>query len=102
MSKLKNATTKYPLLRGMLSYSLIWPTSALIQQAIAGKNFGKRLANTIGVYLLLILYNDRHNRLGKMCAIQLVRCFVCGAHLIRMDQSLNSHVATRIASQWSN
>lgn len=33
--------TKYPLMRGMLSYSLIWPTSALIQQTIAGKTWGE-------------------------------------------------------------
>lgn len=40
ISKLKYVTAKYPLLRGMLSYSMIWPTSALIQQTIAGKNWG--------------------------------------------------------------
>lgn len=37
----KHITTKYPVVRGMLSYSLIWPTSAIIQQRIAGKTFGK-------------------------------------------------------------
>lgn len=35
--RLKEITTKYPLLRGVLSYSIIWPTSALIQQRMAGK-----------------------------------------------------------------
>lgn len=37
----KSIMTKYPLMRGMLSYSLIWPASALIQQTIAGKTWGK-------------------------------------------------------------
>ncbi|KAG4078054.1 hypothetical protein HA402_002105 [Bradysia odoriphaga] len=41
MSMLKSLFTKYPLVRGMVSYSLIWPTSALIQQTIAGKTWGK-------------------------------------------------------------
>lgn len=31
--------TKYPLFRGMVSYSIIWPTSAFIQQKIAGKSW---------------------------------------------------------------
>lgn len=44
MSKLletiKIIGTKYPLYRGMLTYSLIWPTSALIQQFITGETWG--------------------------------------------------------------
>lgn len=36
----QNITNKYPLVRGILSYSVIWPTSALIQQKIAGKTWG--------------------------------------------------------------
>lgn len=31
---------KYPLLRGMASYSVIWPLSSLIQQTVEGKNIG--------------------------------------------------------------
>lgn len=31
--------TRYPLLRGMVSYSIIWPTSAFIQQKIAGTSW---------------------------------------------------------------
>lgn len=38
-SNVKQVTTKYPLIRGILSYSVIWPTSALIQQKIAGQNW---------------------------------------------------------------
>lgn len=41
LQNVKTVLTKYPLMRGMLSYSLIWPTSALVQQAIAGKTWGK-------------------------------------------------------------
>ncbi|XP_055302379.1 mpv17-like protein isoform X2 [Sitodiplosis mosellana] len=39
MSRIREIFNKYPLFRGMLSYSLIWPTSALIQQKIAGKSW---------------------------------------------------------------
>lgn len=38
--RFKEIITKYPLLRGVLSYSIIWPASALIQQRIAGKTWG--------------------------------------------------------------
>lgn len=41
MSRIVEIFSRYPLLRGMVSYSLIWPTSAFIQQKIAGKSWGK-------------------------------------------------------------
>ncbi|KAJ0180535.1 hypothetical protein K1T71_003939 [Dendrolimus kikuchii] len=37
-SKFVNAFKKYPLLRGMASYSIIWPISSLIQQTFEGRN----------------------------------------------------------------
>ncbi|XP_055844199.1 mpv17-like protein isoform X2 [Episyrphus balteatus] len=39
-SKFKVLATKYPMVRGMVSYSLIWPTSSIIQQTIEGKSWG--------------------------------------------------------------
>lgn len=38
-SKITVAFRKYPLLRGMVSYSVIWPISSLIQQTFEGKTF---------------------------------------------------------------
>ncbi|CAH0406488.1 unnamed protein product [Chilo suppressalis] len=38
LSKIRTAFKKYPLLRGMASYSVIWPISSLIQQSFEGKN----------------------------------------------------------------
>ena len=38
LSRFSAFTTKYPVVRGMVSYGLIWPTSSIIQQTIAGKN----------------------------------------------------------------
>lgn len=40
LSKIKVLATKYPMIRGMVSYSLIWPTSSIIQQSIEGKTWG--------------------------------------------------------------
>ncbi|XP_055912507.1 mpv17-like protein [Eupeodes corollae] len=40
LSKFKVLITKYPMARGMVSYSLIWPTSSIIQQYIEGKTLG--------------------------------------------------------------
>lgn len=40
-SKIRVAFKKYPLLRGMASYAIIWPISSLIQQTFEGKNIGK-------------------------------------------------------------
>lgn len=37
----KTFVTRYPIARGMISYSLIWPTGSLIQQTFEGKNWGK-------------------------------------------------------------
>ncbi|XP_016947985.1 uncharacterized protein LOC108023224 isoform X1 [Drosophila biarmipes] len=31
---------RYPIMRGMISYSLIWPTGSLIQQTVEGRRWG--------------------------------------------------------------
>lgn len=41
MSRVRDIFNRYPLLRGMVSYSLIWPTSAFVQQKIAGESWGE-------------------------------------------------------------
>lgn len=41
MSRIREIFTRYPLLRGMVSYSILWPTSAFIQQKIAGKSWSE-------------------------------------------------------------
>lgn len=46
-SKIRVAFKKYPLLRGMASYGVIWPISSLIQQTFEGKNLGKQHLHTI-------------------------------------------------------
>lgn len=43
VQNLKVLMIKYPVVRGMVSYSCIWPTSSLIQQTIEGKTWGKFL-----------------------------------------------------------
>lgn len=40
-SKIVKVFKKYPLLRGMASYSIIWPGSSLIQQTFEGKTVGE-------------------------------------------------------------
>lgn len=32
-------TRRHPIVRGMISYSIIWPTSSIIQQTVAGKRW---------------------------------------------------------------
>lgn len=54
MSRIREIFNKYPLLRGMVSYSLIWPSSALIQQKIAGKSWGK-LMKIFSLLLLIVI-----------------------------------------------
>lgn len=41
LQSFKVLITKYPVVRGMVSYSLIWPASSLIQQTFEGKRWGK-------------------------------------------------------------
>lgn len=36
--KFREVTQKYPIVRGMASYTIIWPTGSLLQQKIAGND----------------------------------------------------------------
>lgn len=36
---IKAVFKQYPIIRGILSYAVIWPTSCICQQTIAGKNW---------------------------------------------------------------
>lgn len=40
-SKFVKLMKKYPLFRGMVAYSIIWPSSSLIQQTCEGRTLGK-------------------------------------------------------------
>lgn len=37
--------SKYPIVRGMVSYGVSWPVSSFIQQTIEGKRFGMSTMN---------------------------------------------------------
>lgn len=39
LSVIRNVFIKYPIVKGMVTYSILWPTSSLIQQTIDGKNW---------------------------------------------------------------
>lgn len=39
LQRFKLILQRYPVTRGMLSYSLIWPTSSLIQQTFEGRRW---------------------------------------------------------------
>lgn len=39
LSRFSAFTHKHPVVRGMLSYAIIWPTSCIIQQTIADKTW---------------------------------------------------------------
>ncbi|KAK5644312.1 hypothetical protein RI129_005612 [Pyrocoelia pectoralis] len=39
LSKIILFTRQHPIIRGMVSYAVIWPTSSIIQQSIAGKRW---------------------------------------------------------------
>lgn len=49
----KQFLTKYPLARGMLAYSITWPTGCLIQQTIDGKRWGKYWCTQFAVFCFL-------------------------------------------------
>lgn len=101
VKSVKHITTKYPLVRGMLSYSLIWPTSAIIQQGIAGKTFGI-LINTPSITLTKTFQFYRKFRLVEMCTIQFIWGTLCCTHIICLDSYINNNVATHIFSYRSN
>lgn len=41
MSTMKQFLNKHPIVKGMLAYSITWPTGNIIQQTMAGKRWGK-------------------------------------------------------------
>ncbi|XP_055587806.1 mpv17-like protein [Uranotaenia lowii] len=53
LSVVKNVFKTHPVLKGMVSYSIIWPTGSLIQQTIAGKDwttYDYRQALNFGIF----------------------------------------------------
>lgn len=59
--KFREISQKYPIVRGMASYSIIWPTGCLLQQKITGKeefNFTEALRFSLygGFYVAPTLY----------------------------------------------
>lgn len=53
---IKLVFNKYPLLRGMASYGVIWPISSFIQQTFEGKSFGKFFYCVSSNFFLFSLY----------------------------------------------
>lgn len=41
---MKQVLNKHPIVKGMLAYSITWPTGNIIQQTMAGKRWGKTTA----------------------------------------------------------
>lgn len=39
--KITSVFTKYPIMKGMASYALIWPVSSIIHQTMEGKRLGE-------------------------------------------------------------
>lgn len=39
LSRFVALTRRHPVVRGMISYAVIWPTSSIIQQTLAGKTW---------------------------------------------------------------
>ncbi|KAH8315155.1 hypothetical protein KR059_012117, partial [Drosophila kikkawai] len=51
--RLKVLVTRYPIMRGMISYSLIWPTGSLIQQTVEGRNWGEYIYPSVSWFSFL-------------------------------------------------
>lgn len=59
--KFREISHKYPIVRGMVSYSIIWPTACLLQQKIIGKeefNYAEAARFSLygGLYVAPTLY----------------------------------------------
>lgn len=62
LSTAKHIFTKYPLVKGMLAYSVTWPTGNIIQQTMDGKRWGNFIqyetfisfTNSIMIYILSV------------------------------------------------
>nr|XP_016938766.1 uncharacterized protein LOC108016591 isoform X1 [Drosophila suzukii] len=101
----KAVVARYPIMRGMISYSLIWPTGSLIQQTVEGRRWGEftNCLNGSGSWCscsFFDLSSIRHLRLVARAPVQHVRRPLCGSHAIRMGQDLQRHVAADVAEDW--
>lgn len=104
----KRFFVRYPLAKGMLAYSIMWPTGNIIQQTIMGKNWGELIVvrHVFFFFFLLLLLKKKINfvkpfhliqfrnlRLGQMCTIFTIWCSFCGAHFVRLGEGNNIHLA---------
>ncbi|KAH8366623.1 hypothetical protein KR084_007380 [Drosophila pseudotakahashii] len=53
---LKVLVARYPIMRGMISYSLIWPTGSLIQQTVEGRRWGESFTAGPPIYPDLLIH----------------------------------------------
>lgn len=79
--------TRYPIMRGMISYSLIWPTGSLIQQTVEGRRWGESAFFRAALSSFSFSSSSyRHLRLVARAPVQHVRWSVCCSYPLRMGQ----------------
>lgn len=89
----------HPILRGMVSYAVIWPTASLVQQTMAGRRWRNDFFSfSLGTGLEFLIWPSirvfRRLRLAKMRAIRIVRCRIHSTHPVRLGQADQSPVET--------
>lgn len=87
----------HPITRGMVAYSVLWPTGSIIQQTLAGQKWGKcQHALVIVLYdAMLRPFFFRNVRLDKVHSIQCVWSAVCSAYAICMGSFCRPNLATK-------
>lgn len=52
IGQLGKTFTTYPVVHGMLSYSIIWPTGSLVQQTLEGRSWGKCIPTSMYSHII--------------------------------------------------
>lgn len=86
IGQLGKAFTTYPVVRGMLSYSIIWPIGSLVQQTLEGRSWGKCIPTSMYSHIIdYVRILKVILRLVKGTSIQCLWWFLCCPHIIRLD-----------------
>lgn len=62
LSTMRQILNKHPIMKGMLAYSITWPTGNIIQQTMAGKRWGNNICSFLFAF-------KTHTCMKQLCSL---------------------------------
>lgn len=93
---MRQILNKHPIMKGMLAYSITWPTGNIIQQTMAGKRWGNNICSFLFAF-------KTHTCMKQLCSLtkclynffsrfSLLIFVINRSHIIRNYVSLRRHI----------